>query len=64
MAGQGHILPRPYAYIQTEMIVSGVRGNRMRVHCNREDERPDRTWLGGLGKLAYLEAEEGEVGMA
>ena len=28
----------------------------MQVHCNGEDERPDRTWLGGLGKLACLES--------
>ena len=59
MAGQGRIFPSPYAHIQTEMIVLSVGGNRMQVHCNGEDERPDCIWLGGLGKLACVEAEEG-----
>ena len=56
MAGQGRILPSPYAYDQTEMIVLSIWVNRMQVHGNGEEMRPDRTWLGGLGKLACLEA--------
>ncbi|KAF6241634.1 hypothetical protein HO173_000345 [Letharia columbiana] len=64
MASQGRILPRPYNYIQAEMIESGARGHRMELHSEREDKRPDSTWIGGMGKLAYFEAGEGNVGMA
>lgn len=46
------------------MIESGARGHRMQVHSVKEDQRPDSTWVGGLGKLPYFEAGEGNVGMA
>ena len=64
MASQGRILPRPFDYIQAEMTESGTTGHRMQLHCDKEDKRPDSTWLGGIGKLAYFEAGVGNVGMA
>lgn len=64
MASQGRILPRPYDYIQAEMIESGARGHRKQLHNKKMDRRPDSAWIGGMGKLAYFEAGEGNVGMA
>ena len=46
------------------MIESGAGGHRMQLHSEKEEKRRDSTWIRGLGKLAYLEAEEGNVGMA
>lgn len=64
MTGEGPILPRPYDCIRAEMIESGARGHRMQLHSDSEDKKPDSTWIGGMGKLPYFEAEEGNVGMA
>ena len=64
MASQGRILPRPFDYIQAEMIESGAGGHRMQMHSARADKRPDSVWIGGLGKLSYFEAGEGDVGLA
>lgn len=64
MTSQEDILPRPYDCIQAEMIESGARGHRMQLHSEEKDKRPDSTWIGGMGKLPYFEAGEGNVGMA
>ena len=64
MASQDRILPRPYHYIQAELIESGTRGHRMELHSEGKDKRPDSTWIGGMGKLPYFEAGKGDVGMA
>ena len=64
VASQGRILPRPFELIRAELIESGVGGHRMQLHSEKEDKRPDSTWIGGLGKLPYFEAGEGKVGMA
>lgn len=46
------------------MIESGAGGHRRRLHSEKEEKRPDSTWIRGLGELPYLEAEEGNVGKA
>ena len=53
MASQGHILPRPYSYIQAEMIGSGAGGHKLHSSKDKE-EGPDSTWIGGIGKLPYV----------
>ena len=64
MASQGRVLPRPFGIIQAEMMESGAGGHRMQLHCEKGDRRPDSIWVGGLGRLPYYEAGEGDVGMA
>ena len=62
MASQGCILPRPFDFIQAEMIESGVGGHRMQLHDEKEEKRPDSTWIGGLGKLPYFRGAIEAVG--
>ena len=61
---QRRILPRPFRCIQAELTGSDARGHRMQLHNEKEDMRPDSVWIGGMGKLPYFEAGEGDVGMA
>ena len=63
-ASQSRVLPRPFNIIQAEMMESGAGGHRMQLHCEKGDRRPDSLWVGGLGRLPYFEAGEGDVGMA
>lgn len=64
MGNQGRVLPRPFDFIQAEMVESGAGGHRVQLHCEKGNRRPDSKWVGGLGRLPYFEAGEGDVGMA
>ena len=59
MASQGRVLPRPFDFIQAEMIESGVGGHRMQWHSEKEEKRPGQHMDWRAGEATVLRGRGG-----